>query len=290
MSYTLIADSGATKTDWCIAGENKKNLYFETQGLHPFFRTEEDCLQILQRDTPDLTELNQISAIHFYGAGVKGKKQVDTITNILKNHFKCDIISVYSDMLGAAHATCGNKKGVCCILGTGSNSCYYDGQKIVSQNPSLGYIVGDEASGAYFGKKVLQYFFYNTFDDELKESFVSKYGNNLGDILDNIYTRPQANKYLGHFAKFLLDHRGHYMIENIIEDGIIDFHQKHILKYRESWNNPVHFVGSIAYAFVDVIESLQNHYGIETGVIIPKPIAALADYHKQSKIVEKEQY
>lgn len=276
--YTLIADSGSTKTDWCIITGKNLSPVLKTDGMNPFLCTEDDCYNILNSEKKLSKLIGQVDKINFYGAGQKGIANKKLIEKVLKNHFQTKTVEVHSDMLGAAIALCGDEKGVCCILGTGSNSGFYNGKKITTQTPSLGYIAGDEGSGAFLGKKVLQYYYYNTFDDELSEAFLDKYGGNLEDVLDNIYNKPFANRYLASFALFLSEHRGHYMIENIIEDSFIEFHQKHILKYRESWKYPIHFVGSIAYAFKDVIMQLHSLYGLETGKIIKSPIKDLSTY------------
>jgi glucosamine kinase len=280
MSSILIADSGSSKTDWSLIGKNKKTKHFQTAGLNPFFRTEEDCFRLLTEELKINPAKENISKIIFYGAGVKTKTEAGFVEKILKKHFNVKDVEAHSDMLGAARATMGYEKGVCCILGTGSNSCYYNGKKIITQNPSLGYIIGDEGSGTYLGKRVLQYFFYNTFDDDLKEAFRNKYGDNLSEILNKVYKDPLANRYLASFTQFLMEQRSHYMVENIIEDAFIDFHQRHVLKYRESWKYPIHFIGTVAYEFKDIIYSLHEQYGLETGNILKSPQEGLIKFHK----------
>jgi len=281
MSSILIADSGSTKTDWCLITKDRKPRHYQTAGLNPFFRTHEDCIDIMSSELKLKPEKEQVSAVVFYGAGVKDKSKIIFIEKALKQHFGIKSVSAHSDMLGAARATCGNDRGICGILGTGSNSCYYNGAKISIQNPSLGYIVGDEGSGTYLGKRVLQYYFYNTFDDDLKAAFENKYGNNLTEILEKIYGGQAPNRYLASFTQFLIEQRGHYMIENIIEDALIDFYQRHILKYRESWKYPIHFVGTVAYEFRDIIASLHEQYGLETGTILKAPMEGLLRFHKK---------
>jgi glucosamine kinase len=280
MPSILIADSGSTKTDWSLIQASGRVKHLQTSGLHPFFRTEADFFKVLEGELAINTERTPIDAVHFYGAGVKGKDQATFIEKILKKHFHTKQVSAESDMLGAARATCGAEKGICAILGTGSNSCYYNGKKIMIQNPSLGFIIGDEGSGTYLGKRVLQYYFYNTFDQDLKDAFVIKYGDNLSEILRKVYQAPLANTYLASFTQFIIEQRGHYMIENIIEDAFLDFYQRHILKYRESWKHPIHFIGTVAYEFRDVIHSLHEQYSLETGKIYKSPKDGLVAYHK----------
>ena len=184
-----------------------------------------------------------------------------------------------SDLFGAARALSINEKGVCCILGTGSNSCYYNGKKIIKNSPGIGYILGDEGSGAYLGKKVLQYYLYNTFDEDLRSRFDAKYVTTPSEILDNVYKKPLPNRYLASFTMFLAENRGHYMIENIIEDGLNDFFFQHLCKYAEVWKYPVSFVGSVASGFKDVIEQLCSSYEFELGTVLKNPMEGLVKYH-----------
>jgi len=281
MSSILLADSGSTKTDWCLLSKDKVTAQFKTAGLNPYICAEEDCIRILKQELPLIPEKEEIKQIIFYGAGIKNEQQSAFMKKILEAYFKQSEIAVYSDLLAAARATCDRNRGICCILGTGSNSGYYDGEEIRYANPSLGYIIGDEGSGTYLGKRVLQYYFYNTFDDDLMGAFKNKYGDDLSDILHKIYKEPAGNRYLASFTQFLLEHRGHYMVENIIEDAFIDFHQRHILKYRQSWQYPIHFVGAIAHEFKDILYALQEQYGLETGNILKSPMEGLITFHSR---------
>ena len=198
----------------------------------------------------------------------------------LQQTFSKAHVSVTHDLMAAAQATCGHNPGVACILGTGSNSCFYDGSRILRNSPGLGYVLGDEGSGAYLGKKVLQYYLYDTFDAELKERFDATYHTNAPQILEAVYKKPLANRYLAQFALFLAENRGHYMIENILEDGLNDFFFQHLCKYREIWTHPVHFVGSIAGGFKDVIEQLCRSYEFELGEVFKNPMPGLIRYHQ----------
>jgi N-acetylglucosamine kinase-like BadF-type ATPase len=183
------------------------------------------------------------------------------------------------DILGAARALCGKKKGIVCNLGTGTFSCYYDGKKIIKSRPGPGYILGDEGSGAYLGKKVIQYYLYEIFDADLKYRFDKKYNTNRAEILQNVYRKPFPNRYLASFALFLAENRGHYMIENILEDGLNDFFFYHLVKYPEIWKLPVNFVGGIAFGFKDVLAQLCSNYGFRLGKIMKNPMEGLVKYH-----------
>lgn len=280
MKSILIADSGSTKTEWClIQGDKKKKL--STQGLSPYFLNTEQIKIILEKELiPKLKDAIP-EEVYFYGTGCSNPANAAIVKNALKYFFKKAPVKVDHDLIGAAKALCGDQKGIACILGTGSNSCFYNGKKVVKNSPGLGYVLGDEGSGAYLGKKVIQYFLYNTFDEDLMERFKAKFNTNSAEILEAVYKKPLPNRYLAGFALFLAENRGHFMIENIIEDGLNDFFFNHIYKYRESWTLPINFAGSIAYGFKDILKDLCNSYELQLGTVIKNPMEGLIKYHQQ---------
>jgi len=275
----LIADSGSTKCEWCLLHDGKKKTV-ESIGISPYFLNPTQIEQVLTMELLPAIKKFEVDCIYYYGTGCGTAVNRKIVQKALKRTFPAAEIQVTHDLMGAARALCGHEKGVACILGTGSNSCYFDGKKIVKNSPGLGYVLGDEGSGAYLGKKVLQYYLYNTFDEELRYRFDAKYATNLAEILDNLYKKPLPNRYLASFAIFLAENRGHYMIENILEDGFNDFFFSHLCKYRESWIYPIHFVGSVAFGFRDVIEELISSYEFEPGKILKKPMDGLIEYHR----------
>ena len=279
MSTILIADSGATKCEWCLV-ENGKKKTIRTQGISPYFLNAAQITALLTKELLPKLKNAAITNIHFYGTGLSNPDNAKIVKQVLKKIFPAAKTEVQTDLLGAARALCGKQKGIACILGTGSNSCYYNGRKIVKNSPGIGYVLGDEGSGAYLGKKVVQYYLYNTFDEELKARFEKRYQTSPVEILDHVYKQPLANRYLASYALFLAENRGHYMIENIIEDGLNDFFFTHLYKYRESWILPIHFIGSIAFGFRDVLKDLCNTYELELGKIIKAPMQGLIDYHR----------
>ena len=278
MSVKLIADSGATKCEWClIADGNKKKII--TTGISPYFLNEEQIYLLLQKQlVPKLKEA-VINEVHFYGTGLSNQNNVEMLKAVLKKTFKKAKISVETDLMAAARALCGREKGIACILGTGSNSCFYNGRKMIKNSPGIGYILGDEGSGAYLGKKVIQHYLYQTFDEELMTSFEKRFLTSPIEILENVYKKPMANRYLASFAIFLAENRGHYMIENIIEDGLNELFFTHIYKYKESWTHPINFIGSIAYGFKDILQELCNGYELELGKVMKAPMKGLIVYH-----------
>jgi len=280
MPVQLIADSGSTKCEWCLLYNGKKKI-INTHGISPYFVKREQIVALLEQDlVPELKNI-EIEELHFYGTGMGNPSNEKIVRLALKEVFSTSEITLQDDLLGAARALCGHEKGIACILGTGANSCYYNGKKIVKNSPGLGYVLGDEGSGAYLGKKVIQYYLYNTFDEELLYRFNKQFNVTKDDILDSVYKKPLANRYLASYAIFLAENRGHYMIENIIEDGLNDFVFNHLYKYEESWKMPINFTGSIAFGFKDVLQELCNTYELELGNVFQSPMDGLVEFHKE---------
>ncbi len=278
MSIQLIADSGATKTTWCLLQNNKKKI-LSTQGLSPYFLKTDQIQQIVGTEVKSKLKGIAPDEIFFYGTGCINPGNEKLVKKALSNLFPQSAIQVTHDLMGAAKALCGDQKGVACILGTGSNSCYYNGKKIVKNSPGLGFILGDEGSGAYMGKKVVQYYLYNTFDPDLMDRFNALFKTNSAEILEAVYKKPLPNRYLASFVQFLVENRGHYMVENIIEDSFNDFFFHHVYKYKESWTMPINFVGSVAFGFKDVLNEMCNSYELQLGKVLKNPMDGLIKYH-----------
>lgn len=279
MRTFIIADSGSTKTTWMVVQPGKKKKIIQTPGLSPYFLTEPQIVSILQ--TALLPKIKGVlpQNVFFYGTGCGNIENEKMLAKALKKVFPKAGISVKTDILGAARGLCGSEKGVVSILGTGSSVCYYNGKKIANSRPGLGYVLGDEGSGSYLGKKVLHYYLNNTFEPELMDAFRQKYPASNAELLNAVYRGAFPNRYLASFAPFLSENRGHFMIENIIEDGLNDFFYFHLCKMNESWKLPIHFVGGVAYNFRDIIRELCINYEFQLGHIIKSPIDGLADFH-----------
>ncbi|MEO8584324.1 MAG: N-acetylglucosamine kinase, partial [Flavitalea sp.] len=235
----LIADSGSTKCEWCLVSE-KENKHFFTQGMSPYFLNAVQLTAVVEHEMlPQLSNI-QPDAVFFYGTGCKDPANAKRVYKVLALTFKKAHIQVEHDLMGAARALCQHSPGIACILGTGSNSCSYDGQSILKNSPGLGYVLGDEGSGAYLGIKIIQHYLYRTFDPELMEKFDSKFHTSTEGILEAVYSKPLPNRYLAAYSTFLSENRGHYMIENIIEDGLRDFFDNHVVRYSATDTLPVH--------------------------------------------------
>lgn len=274
----IIADSGATKCQWTIVQKNKKKT-ITTIGISPYFLSTEEIVSILNKAFDKKIDCAAIEDVYFYGTGLSNQDNVVIIKKALKQVFKKANLDIQTDLMAIARAACMDQKGVVCILGTGSNAGFYNGRKITKNSPGLGYILGDEGSGAYLGKKVLQYYLYQTFDEDLMNAFEQKYHLDRATILNQVYKEPLANRYIAQFTEFLVENRGHYMIENIIEDGLNDFFFTHLNKLNESWLYPIHFVGSVAFGFKDILKQLAQTYEFELGKIMKTPSEGLLAYH-----------
>lgn len=276
----LVADSGSTKAEWCLMNGKERKSFF-TQGMSPYFLTSVQMEELVQAEL--VPQLNGVvpDEVFYYGTGCAAEQNAKLVHKSLHSVWPHAKIDVNHDLMAAARGLCGHEPGIASILGTGSNSCYYDGKNIVKNNPGLGFVLGDEGSGAFLGKKILQYYLYQTFDDEMRFRFDQKFGVTKDEILENVYRKPMPNRYLASFTPFLAENRGHYMIENILEDGLNEFFFNHIYKYSESWTVPLHFAGSVAFHFRDIIEELCQLYELQLGRILKNPMDGLAVYHEE---------
>jgi glucosamine kinase len=275
----LIADSGSTKCEWCFISNGRKQV-IETQGASPYFLNQSQLVDMMQKELLPPMKKKAPGQIYFYGTGCASAVNRAIVKKALKMIFPKAKAEVQHDLTGAARALCGKNKGIIVILGTGSNSGYFNGRKIIHNSPGLGYVLGDEGSGAYLGKKVLQHYLYKTFDRYLHTAFSERYHVTSSDILDAVYKKPLPNRYIAGFTMFLAENRGHYMIENIIEDGFRDFFSIHLASYSESGKMPVCFTGSVAFGFQDILRELCKSFGWEAGKFLAKPMEGLIAYHK----------
>ncbi|MFZ4771799.1 MAG: N-acetylglucosamine kinase, partial [Ferruginibacter sp.] len=250
-----------------------------TQGISPYFLSTEQIVTIVENELVAKLKKTIPTEVYYYGTGCSNPANVKIVQKALKKIFPKAHIEVGHDLLAAARSLCGREKGLACILGTGSNSCFYNGKKVVKNSPGLGYVLGDEGSGAYLGRKVIQHFLYHTFDEDLMDRFNARFKVTADEILDAVYKKPLANRYMAGFALFLAENRGHYMVENIIEDSFNDFFFNHLYKYKESWLMPINFVGSVAFGFKDVIKEMCATYELQLGKVIKNPMEGLVKYH-----------
>lgn len=278
----LIADSGSTKTQWCLLTQSGQTEEFTTDGINPFQQTPDGIKNTISNQLlPQIAHLmwvGKIDRIHFYGAGCTPEK-IPLVQYALSQCFRsCQAIEVYSDMVGAARALLGTTAGVACILGTGSNSCQYDGEKFVKNVPALGFILGDEGSGAVLGKRLVADLLKDQLNEELKEKFLQEYHTSQADIIENVYRKTFPNRYLASLSRFCADNIDNPLIYDLVYRHF-DYFAKRILKQYPA-DLEVGFVGSIAYYYQDVLKKVLADNGIRCGQILQSPIEGLKRFHK----------
>ncbi len=275
----LIADSGSTKTDWRLIDDNKKIYQFRTGGMNPYFMSSEGITEIIRREL--LPEMNsgEIKEIYFYGAGCSSEEKCNVVANGIHALFSTAAIEIHHDMLAACRAHCGREKGIVAILGTGSNSCLYDGEKIVSQVPSLGFILGDEGSGTHIGKKLLRALFYGELSDDLVKKFEERFHLSKDDVLENVYKKPLPNQFLASFMHFVFQNRSEIIFSKMVHESFAEFFNRHICKYNDYGAYQFHCTGSVGFYFTDLLRQVAAEKGVSIGKITESPIAGLTLYH-----------
>jgi glucosamine kinase len=272
----LVADSGSTKADWILTQSENQSISFRTAGINPFFLSEKEIIEIFQNTTEIQDYRDQVKEIYFFGAGCSSPDRRELISNALSKIFKNAFISVDIDLIACIYATTGINKGICCIIGTGSNISYFDGKKIHDSKHGLGYILGDEGSGTYFGRKLITGFLYGTMPEDLSKEFYTKYKINKESIIKRIYQEPAPNFYLASFAPFMSENLSHPYIIELIEKGFNEFIETNIKSYADYKLQTCHFVGSIAFHFSDILKQLCNENEIKIGKILKHPIEELS--------------
>jgi len=273
----LVADSGSSKTDWMAYSPNQ-TLTFSTQGINPYFLNAFDVLKILSKNKDLAGYANSIKEVYFFGSGCSSPDKHEIISNGLSSFFTQAFISVDHDLVGSAYATCGNKKGLACILGTGSNISYYDGTDVHQSKHGLGYVLGDEGSGTYFGRKVLVSYLYDTMPEELQNKFIKAYDVDKDTIITNIYQKPFPNSYLASFSRFMIANKSHPFIQQILKDGFQEFIDTNVKDYKAYKSLDCNFVGSIAFYYQDELKAVFAENGIKVGKILQKPIEGIFEY------------
>jgi len=273
----LIADSGATKTDWCLIKNGEIINRFISKGLSPIYQTEGELSSEIELNV--LPRFNEfaIDEINFYGTGCIPEK-IETMKNAIHNSFPKASIQVNSDLIAATHSLCGNNYGIACILGTGSNSCEWDGEKIINQVSPLGFILGDEGSGASLGKMLVSDALKNQLSPGLKEKLLEEFNLSQSQIIENVYRKPFPSRFLASLSPFILQNIDDSTIRSIVERGFNDFFIRNIMQYNFK-KNSVNFVGSIAFHYEQILRDTAKKHGIEIGKIIQSPMEGLVDYY-----------
>jgi len=277
---TLIADSGATKTDWAIIDYENPVKIVQTLGFNPYFIDTDGIYEELSKNLHPFLDNNVVKEVYFYGAGCSNPTNCGIVMNALEDFFRNAVeLSVEHDLMAAARALLGREKGIASILGTGSNSCLYDGSDIVENVPSLGFFLADEGSGAYMGKLLIRDYFFGNLPEEIKKAFDEKYQATLEKVLNEVYNKPKPNRYMASFTLFLSEHIENPYIKGIVKKAFTDFFQVQVTKYTNYKTIPFSALGSIAYYFQDILKEVAGEYGIKVSRILQSPMEGLIEYH-----------
>ncbi|MEO6522397.1 MAG: N-acetylglucosamine kinase [Mucilaginibacter sp.] len=277
----IVADSGSSKTDWLIESPGSEPEEFRTAGLNPYFLSEKEIVKIIQSQASAIVKKSaQVSEIYFFGAGCSSPDRREIVSNALSHIFPKAFVSVDSDLLGSAYATCGHAKGFCCVLGTGSNISFFDGENIYEGKHGLGFVLGDEGSGSWFGKVLITDFLYGNMPGEIAELFYKTYKIDKDIVINHVYQKAAPNSYLASFTKFLSEIKTSQYSQQVIKNGLLEFIENCIKTYPDYHDYNCHFVGSIAYYFSTELHALCEEHGVHVGKIIKQPIHELLAFVK----------
>ncbi|WP_276878381.1 BadF/BadG/BcrA/BcrD ATPase family protein [Bacteroides heparinolyticus] len=276
----LIADSGSTKTDWCVVENGELLQQIFTKGTNPFFQSEEEISNEIATTLLPRLKSDEPDAVYFYGAGCGFPDKIATMRRAIAQHLKVKgEIEVNTDMLAAARGLCGHTPGIACIMGTGSNSCYYNGQDIVANVSPLGFILGDEGSGACLGKLLVGDLLKNQMTPGLKEKFLKQFDLTPADIIDCVYRQPFPNRFLASLSPFLAQNMDEPCVHNLVLNSFKAFLKRNVMQYDGYQHEKVHFIGSVAFHYKEVLIKAAYETGIQVGNIIKSPMEGLIKYH-----------
>lgn len=276
----LIADSGSTKTDWCVVLDGTPIKRITTKGINPFFQSEEEIQQELTISLfPQLPE-RTVNSVYFYGAGCTPEKASILRRAIADSLSVVGNIKAHSDMLAAARGLCGHEAGIACILGTGSNSCFYNGEDIVNNISPLGFILGDEGSGAVLGKLLVGDILKNQLSPAIKEAFLKQFDLTAPEIIDRVYRQPFPNRFLASLSPFIAQHLEEPAIRALVFNSFTAFLRRNVMQY-DYEKYPVHFIGSVAACYKEILQEAALETGIRIGKILQSPMEGLIQYHQR---------
>ncbi|MGO1244431.1 MAG: N-acetylglucosamine kinase [Sphingobacterium sp.] len=276
----IIADGGSTKTNWCLLDDSNKKIYFNTEGYNPYFVDSEYIVNSLKKGLPHDLPFENVTEVNYYGAGVHNAEKAKIVEVALQKVFTNSKVEVGHDLLAAARALLGDNEGFAAILGTGTNSCIYNGNEITFNIDSAAYILGDEGSGSYIGKKLLTDFIRNLMPENVAKSFFETYNLTPDEIMDNVYTKPLANRFCASFSKFVYDNNVNIeYTRQIVEDAFEAFFKNLVSKYPDYQKYSFNCIGSVGYNFRNVLENKAKEYGMQVGKILRSPIDDLVVFH-----------
>ena len=280
-----IVDSGSTKSNWLFTGDTSKDISIRTTGINPYYQTTEDIQQTLKEELfPNLPQIMQITAVYFYGAGCEMPAQQVIVEKAITPLFPSCSVHVDNDLIAAARSVLGQEKGICCISGTGSNTCYYDGEKIIRNINSLGLYMGDEGSGGYLGKLLAKDYIRESMPAHVQKQFEAFTPDRKSDIMDKVYRKPFPNRYLASLAPFAILHKSDPYIEELIEENFRLLFDNCICLYEDYQKLPVRFIGSVALHLKNSLGKIAKEKGVCVDKIIDDPMQGLKEYHLKHSI------
>ncbi|GAB3926687.1 N-acetylglucosamine kinase [Mucilaginibacter myungsuensis] len=276
----IIADGGSTKTNWCLVNEEGKKIYFNTEGYNPYFVSEEYIISSLKESLPIDLQIDKITEVNYYGAGCSTQEKRDHVKRAMSAVFTSATVNIGHDLLAAARALLGTNEGFAAILGTGTNTCIYDGKDVVNNIDSGAYILGDEGSGCYIGKKLLTDYLRGYMPEAVRELFWETYKLTPDDVNEQVYTKPLANRFCASFSKFVYDNNVHIEYSrNLVRTSFEDFFKNLVTRYPDYQKYTFNCIGSVGYNFRNVLEELVIENGMTVGNIIRSPIDDLVKFH-----------
>lgn len=276
----LIADGGSTKTNWCLLNESGRKIYFNTEGYNPYFSTTEYIINSLNNNLPSHLELDKVTEVNYYGAGCSSETNVNIVRNAMQVVFPKAQINIGHDLLAACRALLGTDTGFAAILGTGTNTCLYDGKTISQNIDSLGYFLGDEGSGAYIGKRILRDYMRGYMPSVLEKLFYDTYKLSHQDIFDNLYNKPLPNRFCASFSKFIYDHADSpAYTRKVVDESFTDFFHNLVVHYPNYKDYTLNCIGSVGYSFREILSEVANRFEMGVGKIVRSPIDDLVHYH-----------
>jgi glucosamine kinase len=275
----LIADAGATKIQWVVIHDGKASEPIETAGFNPYFMEPGILTDAVEKDLVPFINPGYINQVYYYGAGCSTMFKCNIVEDVLKDIFDNADFEIYHDLLGAARALFGDQGGVACILGTGSNSCLYDGKNILENVTSLGYLFGDEGSGAYLGKLWLTEYLRGRMPEHLKNMFDKRFGYSLENILDAVYNKPHPNQFLSSFSLFMGDLKEDEFVKGLVRRNFHDFFTEQVTQYTNYKSQPLGVIGSVGFHFSDLFKEVADENGMTIKKMIKSPIDGLVEYH-----------
>ena len=273
----LIVDSGSTKMDWILLDGGTIKNRFTTEGFNPNYSDLHDLVEMCH----GVSLTNEIQSIHYYGTGCGNERNCLMIKDVFQSHFPNAEIYVTHDLMAACHALLGDEKGIACILGTGSNSCVYDGENIVKRAVSLGYLVGDEGSGMHIGREVVRAYFYGFMPSDLRQQFDATYHLELKDFIQQLYQDGQSSKYLATFAKFAGAHQDEPFVHDLVKECFDAFLKAFVLRFEESKTMKISFIGSVAFHFQDILKECIKSHDLTMGEVMTSPAEGLVRYYSE---------